>query len=96
MVRVVLYLLLTVLLITLLRSFIGILMRMAARLLEPGPKPGARPAEVGGELKQDPICGVYVPTATSVKIRENGREIYFCSPECRDRYRRGASRSTPS
>ncbi len=91
MVRVVLYLLLAVLLITLLRSVIGILLRYAARLLEPGGRAAPKPTQMGGELKRDPVCGVYVSTATSVKISEGGRVIHFCSNACRDRYRQGAA-----
>lgn len=41
----------------------------------------------GGELKKDPVCGTYVSTATSVSRTVNGSVVYFCSKECRDRYR---------
>lgn len=41
----------------------------------------------GGELKKDPVCGTYVSTATSVSRNVNGSVVYFCSKECRDRYR---------
>ncbi len=91
MVRVVLYLLLAVLLITLLRSVIGILFKYAARLLEPGSHASPRPTHMGGELKRDPVCGVYISTATSVKITEGDRVVHFCSTACRDKYRRGGA-----
>ena len=38
----------------------------------------------GGELVQDPQCGVYIPKETAVK---GSRGQLFCSPECRDAYR---------
>ncbi len=39
-----------------------------------------------GELHQDPVCGTFVP-ATSVWTRKvDGRTVYFCSLECRDRF----------
>jgi len=41
----------------------------------------------GGELKKDPVCGTYVSTATSLSRKVNGDIVYFCSKECRDRYR---------
>lgn len=48
---------------------------------------GARPGgEVqAGELVQDPQCGVYIPKETAVK---GPRGQLFCSPECRDAYRK--------
>ena len=45
------------------------------------------PVPAGGELKKDPVCGTYVSTATSLSQRVNGQLVYFCSPECRDKYR---------
>jgi uncharacterized protein len=39
------------------------------------------------ELKKDPVCGTYVPVATSLTRTINGSVVHFCSPECRDKYR---------
>ena len=39
------------------------------------------------ELKKDPVCGTYVPAATSLTRTVNGSVVHFCSPECRDKYR---------
>jgi uncharacterized protein len=39
------------------------------------------------ELKKDPVCGTYVPAATSLTRTINGTVVHFCSPECRDKYR---------
>jgi YHS domain-containing protein len=41
----------------------------------------------GGELKKDPVCGTYVSAASSVTRTVNGGVVYFCSKECRDRYK---------
>jgi YHS domain-containing protein len=38
-------------------------------------------------LHQDPVCGTYVATDTSLKQIVRGRVVHFCSAECRDRYR---------
>lgn len=37
----------------------------------------------GGELVQDPVCGVYIPKDTALK---GPGDHLFCSPECRDAY----------
>jgi YHS domain-containing protein len=41
----------------------------------------------GGELKRDPVCGTYVAAATSLTREVKGQTHYFCSKECRDKYR---------
>ncbi len=41
----------------------------------------------GGELKQDPVCGTFVPTSTSVKKTINGELVHFCSAACRDKFK---------
>jgi len=40
-----------------------------------------------GELKKDPVCGTYVSTAASVSRKVAGELVYFCSAECRDKYK---------
>ena len=50
----------------------------------PGPRPtrprGAAPRPAGGELVQDPQCGVYVPKETAL---QGGSGSYYCSEACR-------------
>jgi YHS domain-containing protein len=91
MIRTILYLLVAVFLITLVRAFIGIIGRAVGDLLQPGSSAGGRtsaqPPKVAGELKKDPVCGAYVPAATSPTKTVNGELVYFCSPECREKYR---------
>jgi len=41
----------------------------------------------GGELKKDPVCGTYVSTSGSLSRTVNGQVVYFCSAQCRDKYR---------
>ena len=41
----------------------------------------------GGELKKDPVCGTYVSTSGSLTRSVNGEMVYFCSAQCRDKYR---------
>lgn len=87
MVRLILYLLLAVVLITLLRSLIGIFGKAAVQWLLAGGSRGSRPTQQGGELRQDPVCGVYISTASSYKLSEGGKILHFCSEACRERYR---------
>jgi len=44
-------------------------------------------SELGGELKQDPVCGTFIPAASSVKKTVNGELVHFCSVACRDKFR---------
>ena len=55
-----------------------------------GPRERSRPVPKvpeGGELKKDPVCGTYVSTVASLSEKVRGEWVYFCSEECRDRYR---------
>jgi YHS domain-containing protein len=53
------------------------------------PPPGHQPlnSEIGGELKQDPVCGTFVPTSASIKKTVNGETVHFCSVVCRDKFK---------
>jgi YHS domain-containing protein len=44
-------------------------------------------ASAGGELKKDPVCGTYVSTSGSLSRTVNGQVVYFCSSQCRDKYK---------
>ena len=51
---------------------------------------GSRPpssASSGGELKKDPVCGTFISTATAFQKFSNGQTYYFCSTECRDKFK---------
>jgi YHS domain-containing protein len=50
-------------------------------------QPEAPPVPVGGELKKDPVCGTYVSAATALQEKVKGEVLYFCSKDCRDKYR---------
>lgn len=49
---------------------------------------GARDVVHGGEMVKDPVCGTFVPREGSIRFRRGGEEHFFCSPECRDEFRR--------
>ena len=51
------------------------------------PSGQAQSGAPAGELKQDPVCGTFVPTTTSVKKTINGELVHFCSAACRDKFK---------
>jgi YHS domain-containing protein len=50
-------------------------------------RPAAPTVSPGGELKKDPVCGTYVSAANSLSKKVDGQVVYFCSEECRKKYR---------
>jgi uncharacterized protein len=59
----------------------------AMRSPTPPPSGDQTPRNAGGELKQDPVCGTFVPTSGSVTKTINGEPVYFCSAACRDKFK---------
>ena len=92
MFRAIFYLLLTVVVITVLKSIVGIVLKGVAEAMKPGSSctrcGSASPNQVPltGELKKDPVCGTYIAAATSIQEKVGGQTFHFCSPECRDKY----------
>ena len=91
MFRLIFYLLVTVFLITVVRSVLGVVLRGVAQVLSAGQPAQAKRSPAGsvplsGELKKDPSCGTYISAATSIKQNVGGETHHFCSPECRDKY----------
>lgn len=82
-----------VLLLVVAIAFIRYVIRTVARVFSDAVNPQAggqpkQPASVtGGELKQDPVCGTFVPVSTSVKKTVNGELVHFCSVTCRDKFK---------
>jgi YHS domain-containing protein len=91
MIRALAYLIASVLVISVVRSIIGIVVKGFSDLFRPpasaqqGPRATAVPA--GGELKKDPVCGTFISTGTALQKRVNGENYYFCSAECRDKFK---------
>ncbi|MEQ1947205.1 MAG: YHS domain-containing protein [Bryobacteraceae bacterium] len=50
-----------------------------------GPRPPA--GQPASELKKDPVCGTFVSTATALQKTAGGNTYYFCSADCRDKFR---------
>jgi len=92
MFRAIFYLLLTVVVITVLKSIVGIVLKGVSEAMRPGSStPGAPPrpsnqVPLTGELKKDPVCGTYIAAATSIQEKVGGQTFHFFSQECRDKY----------
>lgn len=73
---------------------IGVAVYLLARIfLRKGP--AHRPQRSGEvETFQDPVCGVYVTRGDAVSAKIEGKWVYFCSTECREKYRRNLENTT--
>lgn len=47
---------------------------------------GTLPRRVDDELVQDPVCKTYIPLREAEKRHIDGRDYYFCSRACADRF----------
>ncbi len=92
MFRAIFYLLLMVVVITVVKSIIGVVLKGVSVVMNPGSGTqgtGARPSNqvpLTGELKKDPVCGTYIAAATAIKEKVGGETFHFCSQQCRDKY----------
>lgn len=41
----------------------------------------------GEDLVEDPVCHRYIPISQAYKKEISGREYFFCSRECSDKYK---------
>ncbi len=97
MFRAVLYLIASVLVISVVRAIINIVLKGFADLFQsakPSPSGPRRPTvSAGGELKRDPVCGTFISTATALQKKVGATTYYFCSAECRDKFKEPGARS---
>ncbi len=50
--------------------------------------PSARVPQQGVQMERDPVCGTFVVPERAVALpATGGRRLYFCSSECREKYR---------
>jgi hypothetical protein len=87
--RVLLYLVVGVIILSLLRSVLEFIGKAFTSASSPGPADPRRPAGQTSQpqtLKKDPVCGTFVSPATAVQKTRGGETYYFCSAECRDKF----------
>ena len=44
------------------------------------------PTAVAEEMVRDPVCQLYLPRAEAIRRKVQGREYFFCSPGCLDKF----------
>jgi YHS domain-containing protein len=101
MFRAILYLIGFMLIMSVIRSVLGIISKAFSGLSNTshpqagtsspqagasGSRPPSSPSP-GGELKKDPVCGTFISTATAFQKFSQGQTYYFCSTECRDKFK---------
>jgi uncharacterized protein len=47
---------------------------------------GKNVGKIDDVMIKDPYCEVYFPQKEGVHLREGGKDLYFCSEDCRDKY----------
>jgi YHS domain-containing protein len=50
------------------------------------PVSGQTPDQIDDIMVQDPACGTYLPRNEAIKAKIGGRQHFFCSAECKQRY----------
>jgi YHS domain-containing protein len=61
------------------------------------PHGGRSQVPQGVQMVRDPVCGTFVVRDRALTLPgTGGQALYFCSPECRDRYRGGSSSASPA
>ncbi|MDH7512170.1 MAG: YHS domain-containing protein [Clostridiales bacterium] len=75
--RFIVYLFITYLIILVLRFF------LSARRKGQRSRP---PRQLSGVMVKDEMCNTYLPEENALKEKLDGKEYYFCSRECRERF----------
>jgi uncharacterized protein len=47
------------------------------------------PRQIQGVMVKDDVCNTYIPREEAIREVRNGRERFFCSEECRQKFRAG-------
>jgi hypothetical protein len=86
--RVILYLVVGVIILSLLRSVLEAIGKAFAGSSSPSPTSPGEPPRGGASqsLKKDPVCGTFVSAATAMQKTKGGETYYFCSAACRDKF----------
>lgn len=90
MFRLVFYLFLSVVLISIIRAIVGAVLRGFAAMFQTTQAPAqtqrGSAVPLTGELKRDPVCGTYTVAANAIQHSLGGQTYYFCSARCRDEF----------
>jgi YHS domain-containing protein len=84
------YLVDVIFLLAMLRMVYGALRHLfAPRAVTPGSRgatASSTAAKPQGEMARDPVCGMFVSTEVSHRLKWKGEILHFCSAECLDKY----------
>ena len=80
--RVIIVAILLLLVLRALRLFIGGIVDVTGRM----PPERSQPPPM--KLARDPVCGTHVTPRTTLSLTSGGTTHYFCSEECRTKFRR--------
>ncbi|HEY1757429.1 MAG TPA: YHS domain-containing protein [Bryobacteraceae bacterium] len=94
----ILYLIAGVLILGVLRSIIGVVLKGVGDFFSTPSSPSAGTGQAGTSargpsippaeaLKKDPVCGTYLAPSSAIQKTVGGKTYYFCSAECRDKFR---------
>ena len=42
--------------------------------------------QIDDEMIKDPVCDMYFPKKDGVRLKSDGKDYYFCSSDCRDKF----------
>ena len=88
--RVLLYLVVGLIVLSLLRSVMEAIGRAFSGPSDTSAGSRGAGAEQRGQvsqaLKKDPVCGTFVSAATAMQKSKGGETYYFCSADCRDKF----------
>jgi YHS domain-containing protein len=76
---------LLVLIVFIARAFWRVVDGILAGLSGAGPRAPRQPGRV--HMARDPVCGTFVLPDQAVTLADGSQRVFFCSPECRDKYR---------
>lgn len=80
------FILLSILLTLLLRAVMRLWRGMVQGLRDPGAT-ASRSPQRGVQMVRDPVCGTFVVPGRAVALLAGPDRLYFCSADCRDKYR---------
>lgn len=91
------YLILTIIGITLIRMVVGVIGKLFSSAMSGDDTKQQRQSRqtqvpAGGVLHKDPVCGTFVPEQGARKLAAGGQTHYFCSDQCLREFREGSSK----
>jgi len=69
---------------------LGIFYWVVKRAFSPPKRKAAGPREDSEEMIQDPVCGCYIPKSQAFTLSHRGKNLYFCSQVCSQKYQSNA------